>query len=146
MPAAHTPPRPWLACATAGLLAAGCTMCPDPYDYAGPVPDGSPAQNDFQARSNGILPIGAAPTPFPPVVHAAPTPAPEAEEPTDQSSGQPHVAEAADEVLRLSAEEPVDEDPGQEHEPEPVADPISVPPASTGEPPLQETPGWRARG
>ena len=34
-------------------------MCPDPYDYSGPVPNGSTPQNDFRARSNGILPIGA---------------------------------------------------------------------------------------
>jgi len=68
-------------------------MCPDPYDYSGPVPNGSSPQNDFRARSNGILPIGAAPRPWPPIVrhgsdsHGAqglarrtgvPTPAPEA--------------------------------------------------------------------
>lgn len=56
--------------ATAGLvLLAGCTMCPDPYDYSGPVPNGSAPQNDFRARSNGILPLGAAPRPWPPIVH-----------------------------------------------------------------------------
>ena len=48
--------------------ATGCTMCPDPYDYSGPVPNGSAPQNDFRARSNGILPIGAALEPWPPVV------------------------------------------------------------------------------
>lgn len=80
--------------ATAGLvLLAGCTMCPDPYDYSGPVPNGSAPQNDFRARSNGILPLGAAPRPWPPIVrHEAgdqdakglvrrrgtPTPAPDA--------------------------------------------------------------------
>lgn len=48
--------------------ATGCTMCPDPYDYSGPVPNGSAPQNDFRARSNGILPIGALPSPWPPVV------------------------------------------------------------------------------
>ncbi|MGB8854776.1 MAG: hypothetical protein WCC69_14575 [Pirellulales bacterium] len=48
--------------------ATGCTMCPDPYDYSGPVPNGSAPQNDFRARSNGILPIGAAPKPWPPIV------------------------------------------------------------------------------
>ena len=48
--------------------ATGCTMCPDPYDYAGPVPNGSAPQNDFRARSNGILPIGAVPAPWPPIV------------------------------------------------------------------------------
>jgi hypothetical protein len=48
--------------------ATGCTMCPDPYDYSGPVPNGSAPQNDFRARSNGILPIGAVPKPWPPIV------------------------------------------------------------------------------
>jgi len=58
----------WVAC-VAVACAAGCTMCPDPLDYAGPVPNGSPPQNDFWARSNGILPLHAAPMPWPPVVH-----------------------------------------------------------------------------
>lgn len=47
---------------------AGCTMCPDPYDYSGPVPNGSAPQNDFRARSGGILPLGAAACPWPPLV------------------------------------------------------------------------------
>ena len=55
--------------AVAALLT-GCTMCPDPYDYSGPVPNGSSPQNDFRARSNGILPVGAAPVPWPPIVKA----------------------------------------------------------------------------
>lgn len=46
----------------------GCTMCPDPFDYSGPVPNGSAPQNDFFARSNGILPLRATPDPWPPVV------------------------------------------------------------------------------
>jgi len=53
-------------------LLAGCTMCPDPYDYSGPVPNGSAPQNDFRARSNGIEPIGLAPRPWPPIVSADP--------------------------------------------------------------------------
>jgi hypothetical protein len=55
-------------CAFAVAAAAGCTMCPDPYDYSGPVPNGSAPQNDFRARSNGIIPIGVAPRPWPPIV------------------------------------------------------------------------------
>jgi hypothetical protein len=43
-------------------------MCPDPFDYSGPVPNGSSPQNDFRARSNGILPLGAAPRPWPLIV------------------------------------------------------------------------------
>jgi len=54
--------------AIAAVLLAGCTMCPDPYDYSGPVPNGSAPQNDFRARSNGIEPIGLAPRPWPPIV------------------------------------------------------------------------------
>ncbi len=52
----------------AGLLLTGCTMCPDLYDYSGPVPNGSATQNDFRARSNGIAPIGNSPRPWPPLV------------------------------------------------------------------------------
>jgi hypothetical protein len=61
-----------LAVMAVGLLATGCTMCPDPFDYAGPVPNGSVAQNDFAARSNGILPVRATPLPWPPIVQASP--------------------------------------------------------------------------
>jgi hypothetical protein len=50
------------------IAATGCTMCPDPFDYSGPVPNGSATQNDFCARSNGILPLNAAPQPWPPLV------------------------------------------------------------------------------
>jgi len=59
------------------LGSAGCTVCPDPFDYAGPVPDGTPPQNDFRARSGGILPVGAAPRPWPPVVRQDGQPATE---------------------------------------------------------------------
>jgi hypothetical protein len=52
----------------AAAVAGGCTMCPDPFDYSGPVPNGSSPQNDFRARSNGIRPLLAAPRPWPPVV------------------------------------------------------------------------------
>ena len=117
-------PRSLAACvACAALAAAGCTMCPDPYDYSGPVPNGSAPQNDFRARSHGILPIGAAPKPFPPVVKAAPQPAsdaapvvvqpaveqPVAEQPVAEQpvAEQPLMAEADADVLRLAAEVPV---------------------------------------
>ena len=85
-------------------------MCPDPYDYTGPVPNGSAPQNDCRARSHGILPIGAAAKPWPPLVKAKPgagkpaaTPAPAAE-----SEEAPQVAESEDGVLRRSAEEPAE--------------------------------------
>ena len=60
--------RGMVALACSAALLAGCTMCPDPYDYSGPVPNGSAPQNDFRARSNGIAPIDAAPRPWPPIV------------------------------------------------------------------------------
>ena len=98
--------RPLLvACACAAMTAAGCTMCPSPYDYSGPVPNGSAPQNDFRARSNGILPLGAAPKPFPPVVNAAPQPTPAGEPKVEKAL----VAEAEDDVLRMSAEVPIAE-------------------------------------
>jgi len=50
-------------------------MCPDPFDYSGPVPNGSSPQNDFRARSNGILPLGAAPKPWPLLVKNGGAPA-----------------------------------------------------------------------
>ncbi len=66
-----------LAAGAALVMLAGCTMCPDPYDYSGPVPNGSVTQNDFRARSNGIAPIDAAPRPWPPIVRRESKPAAE---------------------------------------------------------------------
>jgi len=67
-----TSPRRFAAigCVATIAIAAmtGCTICPDPFDYSGPVPNGSAPQNDFRARSNGIVPIGMAPRPWPPIV------------------------------------------------------------------------------
>jgi hypothetical protein len=67
-----------LTAVAALVLLAGCTMCPDPYDYSGPVPNGSVTQNDFRARSNGIAPIDAAPRPWPPLVQKDGQPAADA--------------------------------------------------------------------
>lgn len=54
-----------------GLLAAtGCTICPSPYDYSGPVPNGSVTQNDFCARSGGTRPLRNGPLVWPHVVQA----------------------------------------------------------------------------
>ena len=54
-----------------GLLAAtGCTICPSPYDYSGPVPNGSVTQNDFCARSGGTRPLRRGPLVWPHVVQA----------------------------------------------------------------------------
>jgi hypothetical protein len=68
MPQSHRASRRFLPLAALAVLFAGCTMCPNPFDYAGPVPNGSAPQNDFQARSNGVIPIGTAPKPWPPLV------------------------------------------------------------------------------
>ena len=118
-------PRSLVACAA--LVAAGCTMCPDPYDYSGPVPNGSAPQNDFRARSNGILPIGVTPKPFPTVVKATPQPAPAAAPGVEQ----PQMAEAEDDVLRLSAEAPVVAESDADEVSVPAADapPETAPPA-----------------
>ena len=78
--------RAWMLATAAGLglASTGCTMCPDPFDYSGPVPNGSSPQNDFRARSNGILPVGAAPRPWPLIVKndGRPVAGPERDEPT----------------------------------------------------------------
>ncbi|MFM8735747.1 MAG: hypothetical protein ACKOC8_11195 [Pirellulales bacterium] len=60
------------AAVTVAVALSGCTMCPDPYDYSGPVPNGSAPQNNFRARSNGILPIGGTARPWPPLVGKRP--------------------------------------------------------------------------
>jgi len=121
----------------AAILAAttGCTMCPDPYDYSGPVPNGSAPQNDFRARSNGIIPIGMLPKPWPQIVdHKADQPT-EADGPQHDAVRVPDLVaqaladdigpedDASIEVARVSAEEA--ETPEQESASE--TDPIVVP-------------------
>jgi hypothetical protein len=87
-------PRAWTLATVAavGLASVGCTMCPDPFDYSGPVPNGSSPQNDFRARSTGILPLGAAPKPWPLIVKndGAQADGPQENEPT------PTLADEAD--------------------------------------------------
>lgn len=78
--------------APAVLLAGGCTMCPDPFDYSGPVPNGSVTQNDFAARSNGTRPVRSTPFPWPPLV---------------DSSRQPTPADDLDTTLLVAAESPL---------------------------------------
>jgi hypothetical protein len=160
--AAVAPRRPFLACvACVALVVAGCTMCPDPHDYAGPVPNGSAPQNDFLARSNGILPTGVAPKPFPPLVQAEPageeSPT-EALKPADEepAATESKMAAAEDEVLRLSAEDAVAEDAEDAEEQPDSLEEIAVPSAAAdkataqpAEPPAAaqpETDAWRARG
>jgi len=89
--------RPARACLPLALLvpvlATGCTMCPNPFDYAGPVPNGSVTQNDFRARSGGIIPIAAVPRPWPALVKQADEPAAVL---AAVSEGEPTLAPPAD--------------------------------------------------
>ena len=87
-------PRAWTLATVAamGLASVGCTMCPDPFDYSGPVPNGSSPQNDFRARSNGILPLGAAPRPWPLIVKKGGAPA----APPLENDPTPTLADEAD--------------------------------------------------
>ncbi|MEI7862003.1 MAG: hypothetical protein WCJ21_05205 [Planctomycetota bacterium] len=88
-----------LWCAKAVCLGlAGCTMCPDPFDYSGPVPNGAVTQNDFAARSNGIRPVRATPLPWPPLVTSAAEAEPTAEEPVGRQ-----LAESGDAVSEAAA-------------------------------------------
>jgi hypothetical protein len=146
-----------IAMAAVALLA-GCTMCPDPYDYSGPVPNGSSPQNDFRARSNGILPIGAAPRPWPPIVRGdsegrgvqglvrrsgTPTPAPD-DVTVAVAEAAVEPAEARSVLVVVGSEEP--EVPSPPRDPWAVVpDFESVPAVSVEVPILTETPGWRQR-
>lgn len=153
---------PWFPSVLVAVLAAaagGCTIGPDPFDYTGPVPNGSPPQNDFRARSNGILPLGATPRPFPPLVDAGPVPAApqQAVVAGDAVDGGVQVV-AAD--APIAAAESVDvelKDVGSaqvesgvsvaaavvDAVPPGAADVQSVQEAAPA--PLAETPGWRPR-
>jgi hypothetical protein len=149
-------------------------MCPDPFDYSGPVPNGSSPQNDFRARSNGILPLGAAPKPWPLIVKAG-TPAQASEQtPTLADEHDAETLQQAVAVMGESEEDSVmiepqkapraDDVPPPSLEPvpagiEPSAAPVEQAPAkeepqSVPQPPVApvlpavpagETPGWRAR-
>jgi hypothetical protein len=144
-------------------VASGCTMCPDPLDYSGPVPGGSAPQNDFRARSNGILPLGAAPKPWPPLVKASGETADEPTAPADESSAEPEVvaAEVADGdapgVVVATGTDPAPADEPSEPEPEGV-EPASVeepfpdilppprPLRPERRPLMRESLGWKQRG
>lgn len=83
------------------ILGTGCTMCPDPFDYSGPVPDGSTPQNDFAARANGIIPVRSTPLPWPPIVDARPgrpTPADDVDATVIVAAGEAPAAAAPEAV------------------------------------------------
>ena len=161
-----------VAVAAAAAVLAGCTMCPDPYDYSGPVPNGSSPQNDFRARSNGILPLGAAPCPWPQLVMSGSGGSKmiaTAMGRSDRSrQGEPTLADPAVETAAAAEEvgdsiDPqsvlvvvADSEPNSGDEASGTGEIITGPPeltrdASTlGEQsavavPLAETPGWRTR-
>lgn len=148
------PPGLVWACSAAVLLCAGgCTICPDPFDYSGPVPNGTAPQNDFRARSNGIAPTGGVPRPWPPVVQAAP---PADDPPVATTAAETDAAEppaGADGIILPAAAEqpegrdeatapeaPVDEAPALEEILPPAAP--TLPQRGPGP---RETPGWRSR-
>ena len=153
-------PRAWTLAAVAavGLSSVGCTMCPDPFDYSGPVPNGSSPQNDFRARSNGILPLGAAPRPWPLIVKNGGDRAdgPQENEPMPtlaaaSAVGQSNTGElqqtmavageSADEAGVDSRPEAVPETVGSTAdtlEPVPVVEPTEVSPAAAEEEPEAE--------
>jgi hypothetical protein len=84
-------------------------MCPDPFDYSGPVPNGSPPQNDFRARSAGILPLGAAPRPWPQVVRAGASAAGDAADATvlGEPATPPTVSVLQTAVTATGGDEPI---------------------------------------
>jgi hypothetical protein len=136
------------------LGVSGCTICPDPFDYSGPVPNGSAPQNDFRARSNGIAPTGGVPRPWPPVVRVAP---PQSDEPRDvTTAGEADTNERATDpegVILPAAAEARDGRDGVTDPEATVADasvvddilPTAAPSLPERGPPSSETPGWRPR-
>lgn len=138
-PTARAPterPRGWAGTLSlvlvGGLISTGCTMCPDPFDYSGPVPNGSSPQNDFRARSGGILPLGAAPRPWPQIVKDGMQPAPEEPTPTlADEYGSPEFQQTAaveDEALAgdMAAEDMGVRETDREAPAEPLAEPVSM--------------------
>jgi hypothetical protein len=117
----------------AACSSGGCTICPDPFDYSGPVPNGSPPQNDFRARSGGILALSAAPKPWPPVVQndglPAETPVLADGEPEPVIGQEADTAPQQTSVLVSAADEAAaDEPPAAEVTPaEEVADQVAPP-------------------
>jgi hypothetical protein len=108
--------------------AGGCTMCPDPLDYSGPVPNGSTPQNNFWARSNGILPLGASPRPWPPVVQSPTPAAPLSETIAADQAADPPTVEVADDVTAVPAE--ADDASGKGAETQAVSSVLALEPAS----------------
>lgn len=164
--------RPAARLAWLGAVVAftGCTMCPDPYDYSGPVPNGSAPQNEFRARSRGILPVGAAARPWPPIVQAGGHGGDGAAPSVARSTGTPTLADPAIEVVSGTADA-VDADeapsvlvtavtPATADETVPARESVPAEASSSAErpaaaapsphvnvdlPSLAETPGWRPR-
>jgi hypothetical protein len=122
-------PRAWTLATVAavGLASIGCTMCPDPFDYSGPVPNGSSPQNDFRARSNGILPLSAAPRPWPLIVKngGANAEGPQEDEPTPTLADETG-AEALQQTVAVVGEP--EEEAGLDGQPEAVPEAVGSTP------------------
>ncbi len=88
-------------------------MCPDPFDYSGPVANGAVTQNDFAARSNGTRPVRSTPLPWPPLVESSPRRPTPAEETPDTvvvaAATEPEIASVA--VVAEPVEIPAEPDP-----------------------------------
>jgi hypothetical protein len=134
--AAPVPVRALAAAAMCAAALAGCTMCPDPYDYSGPVPNGSAPQNDFRARSNGIVPIGAAPRPWPPLVRN--------ERPEPSEGPQEPVVRVAAALTGTASEEEPAVETAPVPEPPPVTDSSAVVDV-VGEQPAGDDPSEQAQ-
>lgn len=106
--------------AVVALATTGCTICPSPYDYSGPVPNGSVTQNDFCARSGGNRPLRNAPLVWPQVVQADERPEAAAESVLEtgdeEATGSSVLVAVADDentdggVITTSAEVSTDQD------------------------------------
>lgn len=140
--------RAWMLtmAAAVGLSSVGCTMCPDPFDYSGPVPNGSSPQNDFRARSNGILPLGAAPRPWPLLVKdgtARPQENESAAAATEASGADGDDAKALQQTVAVVGES--DESTTEGVQPAPAGDaegsaPPALDPVPAVTPPLEPRP------
>lgn len=87
-------------------LASGCTICPNPFDYSGPVPNGSVTQNDFRARSGGIIPIATVPRPWPALVQQEAAPDEPAVVLAAVPQGEPTLAAPVDGQAESDADDP----------------------------------------
>jgi hypothetical protein len=118
---------------SAVAFAGGCTICPSPFDYSGPVPNGSVTQNDFCARSGGNRPLRSGPLVWPPVVK---TDAPSSTQGLPTEAATPEVLVASmvvepEQSVLVSDQAAHQADPvaapGENHSPETVEHELVIP-------------------